>query len=77
MKTVLKPLTNSALKLLRLTETASARDTAIQKKIFRSSLQWENAEMNDIMKITKSLEDAGLLIKSVSGEAIENGKNNK
>ena len=39
MKTVLKPLTNSALKLLRLTETASARDTAIQKKIFRSSLQ--------------------------------------
>ena len=39
MKTVLKPLANSALKLLRLTETASARDTAIQKKIFGSSLQ--------------------------------------
>ena len=35
-----------------------------------------DAEMNDIIKITKSLENAGLLIKGVS-ERIENKAKNK
>ena len=53
---------------------ASATDTAIHKKMFRSefsSLIISNKEMEDIMKIVKSLEASGLLIKGV-GETIKN-----
>ena len=53
---------------------ASATDTAIHKKMFRSefsSLIISNKEMEDIMKIVKSLEASGLLIKDVS-ETIKN-----
>ena len=53
---------------------ASATDTAIHKKMFRSefsSLMISNKEMEDIMKIVKSLEASGLLIKGVS-ETIKN-----
>ena len=53
---------------------ASATDTAIHKKMFRSefsSLIISNKEMEDIMKIVKSLEASGLLIKGVS-ETIKN-----
>ena len=53
---------------------ASATDTAIHKKMFRSefsSLIISNKEMEDIMKIIKSLEASGLLIKGVS-ETIKN-----
>ena len=53
---------------------ASATDTAIHKKMFRSefsSLIISNKEMEDIMKIVKSLEASGLLIKDV-GETIKN-----
>ena len=53
---------------------ASAMDAAIQKKIYGSStalLIILNEEMNDIMKLVKSLEESGLLIKSVS-ETIKN-----
>ena len=56
MKNILKPSANSVLIPLELTASASATDAAIQ---------------SDIMKIIKSLEDAGLLIKGVY-EAIEN-----
>ena len=53
---------------LRLTAAASVRDAAIQKKIFGSetTLDFSNKETDDIIKIVKSLEDAGLLIKVVS-----------
>ena len=74
MKGVLKPLAKTVLIPLELKTSASATDAAIQKKIFGSSmatLTISNEEMNDIMKIAKSLEDFGLLIKSIS-ETIKN-----
>ena len=48
---------------------ASGTNTAIHKKIVRSgfaTLKIPNEEMNDIMKINKSVEKYGLLIKGVS-----------
>ena len=71
---VLKPLAKSLLIPLELTAAASATDTAIQKKMFGSAfttLLVSNEEMNDIMKIVKSLENSGLLIKDIS-ETIKN-----
>ena len=70
-----KPLTKSILIPLGLTAAASATNTAIHKKIFGSEftkLIISNEEMEDIMKIVKSLEDCGLLIKGVS-ETIKYG----
>ena len=60
---VLKPLAKNVLVLLRL---MSATDVAIQNKIVGSgttTLIFLFEELNDIIKITKSLEDSGLLIK--------------
>ena len=75
MKKVLKPLTKSDLIPLRLTAAAaSVTDAAIHKKIFGSAittLMIINEEMNDIMKIVKSLEESDLLIKG-AGETIKN-----
>ena len=74
---VLKPLTTSVLIPLGLTE--SARDATIHKKMFGSgvtTLTIFNEEMNDIMKIIKSLEKSGLIIKSVS-ETIKKAKEQK
>ena len=54
--------------------TAAATDAAVHKKMFGSgatTLIFSNEEMNDIMKIIKSLEEPGLLINSVS-ETIKN-----
>ena len=71
---VLKPLNKSVLIPLGLTTAASATDAAIHKKMFGSvntTLIISNEEMNDIMKIIKSLEESGLLIKGVS-ETIKN-----
>ena len=71
---VLKPLAKSVLIQLGLTAAASATDTAIHKKKFRSgftTLIISNEEMNDTMKIVKFLEEFGLLIKGVS-ETIKN-----
>ena len=79
---VLKPLPKSALIPLGLTTAALATDAAIHKKMFGSgrpsdlasgntTLLISNEEMNDIMKIIKSLEESGLLIKGIS-EAIKN-----
>ena len=73
MKNVLKPSAKSVLILLKLI-VAAATDVTIQKKFFGSSMTTlitSNKEMNDIMKIIKSLQDADLLIKGVS-ETIEN-----
>ena len=72
MKNVLKPLGKSVLIPLGL--TASATDADIQDKIFGSGMTKliiSNEEMNDIMKIVKSLTEFGLLIKGVS-ETIKN-----
>ena len=68
MKNVLKPLVKSVLISLGLTPAASATDAAIHKNMFGSSnttLITSNEEANDIMKIMKSLEESGLLIKGV------------
>ena len=59
---------------LGLTVAASVTDAAIQKKIFGPGMPImiiSDKEIKDIMKIVKSLEELGLLIKDV-GETIEN-----
>ena len=73
LKSVIKPLG-----MLGLTAAASATDAAINKKILGSgttTLIISNDEMKDILKIVKSLEDSGILLKGVSetikDEAIE------
>ena len=74
MENVFKTLAKSVLISLGLTAAASAIDVAIQKKIFGScitTLMISNEQMDDIMKIIKSLEKPALLIKGVS-ETIEN-----
>ena len=71
---ILKPLAKSGLIPLRLTAEASATDAAIHKKMSGSgntTLITSNEEMNDIIKIVKSLEEYGLLIKGIS-EKIKN-----
>ena len=82
IRNVLKPFTKSVLISLGLTAAASATNAAIHQKMFGSgtrlldvakqtTLMISNKEMNDIMKIVKSLEESSLLIKSV-GETIKN-----
>ena len=74
MKNALTPIAENALIPLGLTAAASATDTAIQKKIYGSgttALIFWNEEMEDIMKIVRSLEESGLLIKGIS-ETIKN-----
>ena len=69
IKGVLKPLAKGVLITLGSTASASATDAAIQKRIIRSgvtTLIISNKETNDIMKIDKSLEESGLLIKGVN-----------
>ena len=71
LKYVIKPLTKSVLIPLGLTTAASAAYAEIHKKILGSgnnaitTLIISNNEMEDIMKIVKSLEDSGLLLKRV------------
>ena len=76
IKNVIKPLAKSVLIPLGLTAAASAADAGIHKKILGSghnntTLIISNDEMEDIIKIVKSLEDSGLLLKGVS-ETIQN-----
>ena len=72
MKSVIKPLAKSVLIPLGLTAAASAADGGIHKKILGSGhnnntiLIIPNDEMDDILKIIKSLEDSGVLSKGVS-----------
>ena len=73
-KNVIKPLAKSILILLGLTAATSAADVVIHEKILKSgttTLIISNDEMEDIIKIVKSLEDFGLLLKGVS-ETIQN-----
>ena len=75
IKNVIQPLAKSALIPLGLTAAASATDSGIHKKILGSgnmtTLIISNDEINDIIKIVKSLEDSGLLLKGVT-EAVQN-----
>ena len=71
MKSVIKPLAKSVLIPLGLTAAASAANAGIHKKILgtghnNTTLIISNDEMHDILKIVKSLEDSGVLLKSVS-----------
>ena len=85
MKNVIQPLAKRVLIPLGLTAAASAADGGIHKKNFGSGsydpkdiglgattiLIISNKEMEDIMKIIKSFQDSGLLLKGVS-ETIPN-----
>ena len=71
MKSVIKPLAKNVLIPLGLTAAASAADAGIHKKILGSghnntTLIISNDKMDDILKIVKSLEDSGVLLKGVS-----------
>ena len=64
LKSVIKPLG-----MLGVTTAASAIDAAINKKILGSgttTLIISNEEMNEILKIVKSPEDSGVLLKGVN-----------
>ena len=70
IKNVIKPLAKSVLISLGLPVAASAADAGIHKKILGSgnmtTLIIPNNEMEDIIKIIKSLEDSGLLLERVT-----------
>ena len=74
MKNAFKLLAKSVLITLGLTAAVLAVDASIQNKKFW--IKYENINnfewnINDIMKIVKSLEESGLLIKSIT-ETIKN-----
>ena len=78
IKNMIWPSAKSALIPLGLTAAASAADVGIHKKILGSwhhpsctTLIISNDEMNDIIKIVKSLEESGLLFKGVT-ETVQN-----
>ena len=67
MKNEFKPLAKSVSIALGLTAAVPATDTAIQKKDSWIWIEYiSNEEMDDIMKIVKSFEKSGLLVKGVS-----------
>ena len=79
IKNEIKPLAKSVLVPLGLTATASAAEAGMHKKILGSghnhpsstTLIISNDEMEDIIKIVKSLEHSGLLLKGVT-ETVQN-----
>ena len=74
IESLLKPLAKGVLIPLGLTAAAASTNPAIHEKIFGSgtmTLIISNKDMNGILKIFKSLEESGLLIKGVS-ETIKN-----
>ena len=76
IKDVIKPLAKSVLIPLGLTAAASAVDPGIHKKILVSgttatTLIISNNEIENIIKIVKSFEDSGLLLKRVT-ETVQN-----
>ena len=75
LKSVIKPLS-----MLGLTAAASATDVAINKKFLGSgttTLIISNDEMNDILKIVKSLEDSKILLKGVNQTIKDESKEQK
>ena len=74
IKNVITPLAKSVLIPLGLTAAASAADAGIHKKILGSgntTLIISNKDMEDLIKIVKSPEDSGLLLKRVT-ESVQN-----
>ena len=66
--------------LLGVTTAASGTDAAFHKKMFGSgvtTLIILNEEMNDILKIVKSLEESDLLIKGISKTVESEAKTQK
>ena len=65
LKSVVKPLV-----MLGLTAPASATDASINKKILgsgnRTTLIISNDDMQDLLKIVKSLEDSGILLNGIT-----------
>ena len=72
---MIKPLAKSVLIPLGLTTAASAADAGIHQKILGSgnmtTLIISNDETHDIIKLVKSREDFGLLLKGVT-ETVQN-----
>ena len=67
---MIKPLAKSVLIPLGLTAAASAADAGIHRKILGSentTLIVSNNEIEDIIKIVKSLENSSLLLKGNTG----------
>ena len=76
---MIKPLAKSVLIPLGLTAAVSAADARIHKKIlglWNATLIISNNEMEDIIKIVKSLEDSDLLLNRVI-ETVQNEVKNK
>ena len=74
IENVITPLAKSLLIPLGLTAAASAADAGIYRKILGSgntTLIISNKDMEDLIKILKSLKDSGLLLKGVT-ESVEN-----
>ena len=74
IKNVITPLAKSVLIPLGLTAAASAADTGIHKKMLGSgntTLIISNKDIEDLIKIVKSLEDSALLLKGIT-ESIQN-----
>ena len=66
---VAMPLAKNVLAPLELSAVMSAIDGSIKKKMLGSgatTLIISNDEMGDILKIVKSLEDSGILLKGVT-----------
>ena len=74
IKNVITALAKSVLFPLGLTAGAAAADAGIHKKILESgntTLIISNKDMKDLIKILKSLDDSGLLLKEVT-ESVQN-----
>ena len=77
---ILKPLAESILIPVGLTVAASVTDATIEKKIFVSSMTKliiSNEEMDDTMKMIKTFQESGLLIKTVSKAIKDEAKEQK
>ena len=79
IKSVLTPLAKSILVPFRLTSAASSTDETIQKKLYGSgtTIVLSNEEIEDIIKLVKSLKDVGLVIKGVSKTTEDEAKEKK
>ena len=75
IKNVITPLAKRVLIPLGLTSATSAADAGIHKKILGSgnntTLIISNKDMDNLIKIVKTLEDSGLFLKGVT-ESVQN-----
>ena len=84
IKNLITPLAKNVLIPLGLTAVALAADAGINKKILGSGshssstiLIISNKDMEELIKIVKSLEDSGLLLKGVTESVQNEGKEQK